>query len=926
MSGYRPVRYPDAQQLVTLRRAAHVTQQQMANLFDVRDLATVRDWENGLSKPHSKHRSAFISYLWATLALRRDPEEFNRLWDEIMVDEWGWNQLSEADLQRYSPTLAKQLISFVASTAIHMEPPRLEYELFGRGKILQSLKRQLQQGKSVALYGQPGAGKTTLAIQLANDPDIQAHYPDGILWATLSRSGGVLDEFGKWGAKLGIARDAIADPKSIHAWAGAIHDAIKEKRLLLVIDNAWHVEDAMDLRIGDTHCVHLLTTRFPAIASRFAGHGAVNIQELSDRDSRRILKDLIPEIVRDEPDRIDEIIRYIGGLPLAIRIIGKYLQEQATRGQQTPVLAALERLKSVKERLLLGDYLSPLDRNPDLPEHTPMSLQLSILISDEILDEDARYTLRTLAPFPPKPNTFSQEAAAACSKRVQEAVHRLYGHGLLESYGGGRYAVHQTIADYATVNLTDDEVYRRFITYFVAYVEEHENDYLDLERDFDNVNAALQIALDRKSEAYLLRGVNAFFQYLDTRGFYTQARTYLQQAEWIVRHASDLPAFEIFRTFSHWTVTHYHLSNYDSAEAYCNEALDLARQIDDEKSQSAFLQFLALIAEDRGDLKRAEELYRRAIIAAQAVDDRRRLCGLLLNLGVISDEYGKYEESRGLYEQSLALARELADDLLVSMALMNLGAVALDLGDYTHAEQYSGEGYELSKRIKYNTGMTVSLTRIGQSAVIRGDWEQARRSYEEAWERNAESGIVEDKLHLYSKIAYLEIELQDYAKAQEHLLAGVELAREKGHKERLCVLLTDLGYCALMQSDYSEAQRYLQEAQNLIGEESRRGPVSTLHNHWGEFYLRQKRPDLALKHFETAHQVAAGKAGEGLLKEQAALALFGLAQATAAQAEWEEADRRGHASLALFKAMGHHGQDEVRQWLLRLPEAKHLPG
>jgi hypothetical protein len=38
-----------------------------------------------------------------------------------------------------------------------------------------------------AIYGLGGIGKSTLAAALAYDPDVQAHFPDGILWITLGQ-------------------------------------------------------------------------------------------------------------------------------------------------------------------------------------------------------------------------------------------------------------------------------------------------------------------------------------------------------------------------------------------------------------------------------------------------------------------------------------------------------------------------------------------------------------------------------------------------------------------------------------------------------------------------------------------------------------------------------------------------------------------
>ncbi len=56
----------------------------------------------------------------------------------------------------------------------------------GRTSLLQMLKRRLIAGENLALSalnGLSGVGKTALAAAVVNDPEVQAHFTDGVLWA-----------------------------------------------------------------------------------------------------------------------------------------------------------------------------------------------------------------------------------------------------------------------------------------------------------------------------------------------------------------------------------------------------------------------------------------------------------------------------------------------------------------------------------------------------------------------------------------------------------------------------------------------------------------------------------------------------------------------------------------------------------------------
>ena len=88
------------QDLAEVRESARITQEQAAQYFGVKDRNTIAGWELGYNKPHDKHRSAFIGYLWYKLKLRRDSERFRQIWRDVMMDQWGWEKLKQEELPR----------------------------------------------------------------------------------------------------------------------------------------------------------------------------------------------------------------------------------------------------------------------------------------------------------------------------------------------------------------------------------------------------------------------------------------------------------------------------------------------------------------------------------------------------------------------------------------------------------------------------------------------------------------------------------------------------------------------------------------------------------------------------------------------------------------------------------------------------------
>src|SRR5712692_8733083 len=209
-------------------------------------------------------------------------------------------------------------------------------QLVGRDEVLSQLKARLCSGEnslSTALNGLPGVGKTALATTLVHDPEVLHHFRDGILWSGLGPQPDVLALLGRWARLLGIDPTQVAGLTSIENLTTVLRIATGMRSMLLVIDDAWYIDQALDFRVGGPRCSYLLTTRFPYVALQFAAEGAKVIQELSEHDGIRLLAQLAPKSVINNPPAARALVRSVGGLPLALTIIGKHLRAQSLSGQ-----------------------------------------------------------------------------------------------------------------------------------------------------------------------------------------------------------------------------------------------------------------------------------------------------------------------------------------------------------------------------------------------------------------------------------------------------------------------------------------------------------------------------------------------------------------------------------------------------------------
>jgi transcriptional regulator with XRE-family HTH domain/tetratricopeptide (TPR) repeat protein len=831
--------------------------------------------------------------------------------------------------------------------------------LVGRETLLQQVKKQLSHSGRVALsalHGLPGVGKTALAVVLAHDVEIREHFRDGILWAGLGPKPDVLGVLSRWGKLLGIASAERAKLSSSEAWAMSIRAAIGLHRMLLVIDDAWDTEEAMAFHVGGPNCAYLLTTRFPLIAASFAVEGAVQVPELSEADGVALLARFAPEAVAHDLGSAYALVYSVGALPLALTLMGKYLQLQSYSRQPRRLAAAMQRLQATKERLCLFEPCAAVDRSPNMPPGVPVSLQAVIAVSDQQLDSLAQGALRALSVFPAKPNTFSEEAALAVCQMPVEVLDALSDAGLLEGACPDRYMIHQAIADYAKMHLTGTAAHERFIAYGVSYAETHTTDYEAVERESSMILAALEASYRGERWVELGRGVCAVAHFLQRRGVYSLAERNLLRTARSLREV-----LKVTSPLLHLGTIVDQRRDTTQVETCLQEGLSLARQQGDDERIGALLASLGWVASLREDYAQANVFYREGLALARHLGQHERISALLAGLGWVAEKQEDYAQAEAYLQEGLVLARQQEDDERISVLLASLGWVESKRGNVTLAEAYGEAGLVLTRKSGDTDRLCILLICLGHMAIERGDGARAEEYLQEALVLAQKQSNPERLNLVIGFLGWAASVRRDYSKAEALYQEAIISARSLGYRERLCNMLTGIGWVAYEQKNENQAEVYLQEGLALARQLGHRELIlrqvtilgrlaekrklytqaETLYNEGlvvarqlgqlqtlerfqilfntlyrlGELHLKQQQLHMATDTFtEMLNLIPSAGSQEMFAKAQ-----YGLARVSAVQGDIDEAHRLGELSAAIFEGVGHHLGSEVREWLKIVP-------
>ena len=751
------------------------------------------------------------------------------------------------------------------------------HTLVGRDHLLEQLKRHLcaDRPAGVVLYGLPGVGKTGLALGLADDPDVRQNYPDGVLWAGLGPQPNLSGLLNNWSLALGIP----SPPFDRLQQTQAIQEALSERRMLLVIDDAWNVEAAHVFKRGGPQCGYLMTTRLPEVALHFADEevAIVRVEELIEADGFALLAHLAPEVTKAEPEAAMELVRAVDGLPLALVLIGKHLRVQAHSGQPRRLRTALERLRQSRERLRLAHLLLAGRFARYEQSSGSRSLMASIDTSYQALSKRARSMLLALAIFPAKPNSMSEEAALAVSAGSAKTLDTLVDSGLIETSGPGRYTLHQTIADYARLKRHFIKPHQRMVGFFISYAEQHQADLNALDQETNNILAALQFAVDHTMHLFVVRGVIVVSAFLQARGLY-------QTLEALLQHAQQA-----------------------------------ARSLADQAGLATIIRQFGLIAEKQGDYERAQSAYLEALAAARQVGEPEQISTLLHSLGAIAAKHGNYERAGVYYEEGLMLARQQGLHKSTSLLLRNLGAMAENRGAYAQAEAYYEEGLALARQIKHVPRICSLLINLGSVKNQRGDYVHAKISLDEALLLAHQINHREYLIFVLTNLGQVAEKSGELDNAEAYYREGLALARLLNHRELMSALLISLGAMTKQNWDGEQAMASLQEGLALARELKHNWLTIEALNKSGGYYLKHEQVALARAAFEEALLLAR----ESGSQEQAASALFELAQIELMLGKSAEAHLYGQESRTLFESLRHARALEVAQWLETLADEPH---
>lgn len=768
--------------------------------------AAISDWERGKGHIHKDDRTVLVGII----QVLHNQGGLNGLEQaNTLLTAGNYRALSTDEASQINRAWTEQL-QRQTTHGFERIPAMPSHQVIGRERALEALKSQLLGGQNVALSainGLPGVGKTTLALMLAHDHQIRERFSDGVLWVGIGRRPDTYHLLGRWAKQLGIADQDLDKMGALKLRANAIHEVIARRKLLLVIDDVWDERDVALFKLGGVNCTHILTTRQPQIATTFAKNSVHRVTELNRDGAFELLRHLAPQVVDADRNIAYDIVKKTGGLPLALVLTGNHLRIMSQTGRKRRLYQTIEALKSAETRLNVFAYQPIIDgeRHPSLLEDEVISLQSIIGSSVGVISTVAQRVLVTLQLFPPKPNSFTEEAALQIAATTPDVLDELFDHGLLESAENERYCLHQSIHDFAAAAPCDAVSKERFIRYFAIELINRLDENQAYLNEVDNILAALFLA-NQSTDADLL--------------------------------------WELFEPLYPKLVESGHI---DLARETLTNLSGLEMSI---VIQSRVWRMLGQLAFAQSDYELATQYVQRGIELARKGGDSAECVAQLVLFSSISSNQSKHEQAETLLQEALYLAGQSDDWNEVYRINSALGRSKLMNGHYREAVPHFNHALQLAQTYDLYSDASLQHNLIGIANERQGLLDDADESYRVGLQIARKHRLTTRTMQIIVNIGALQIRQERFRDAIVYLQEGVELARSQSDLGLEAAMLNDIAAAHIQLGEPSLAEPLLIESMRAAQAINENKLVTHIAQRQGEVALALGKVKEAKQHFE----------------------------------------------------------------------------
>ncbi|WP_282205377.1 AfsR/SARP family transcriptional regulator [Kitasatospora fiedleri] len=601
----------------------------------------------------------------------------------------------------------------------------------------------------IALSGQPGCGKSALALAAAHR--LRPDFPDGAFMLRLAAHSPIRSDPSPETAATDLLRQfgvpAPEIPLDSDELLARCRELLSQRRALVLFDNAAGPDQIGPLLPAEPTCFILITSRhrmaeLPAVST-------VPLDVLTPAASAAMFTRLVGPDRADDQDRLADVTRRCAHLPLALHLI-----------------AGRFRSRSSWDLAHLADRLSRSNRLGEL-RHGPDSLHRALAMSYHGLSADHQVAFRRLSLHPG--NDFGLLTAAVLIDcpvdRAERLIEDLLADSLLAEHAVERFSFHELVREYAAAQELREEsaqersaTIRRCVNFLTVMADRSDVEcfptryrmslgalsevggegfphlppeilrtvpapgWLAVETaSLIELEKGLRADGDRKSAAVLVHVINGR---LDAECLWREAIDAHRSAadHWRDEGAAE-PEMHAQLALSHYALR---VARYPDVDRSAHRALALAQAAHDLRGTAEALGCLAQLRWRQGELRGALALQHESLATLRGLGTApAATAAALANLGMLQNQLGEPEQALDNLTEALPVLQS-CDDLAAAVRVaMNIAGLQFGRGDVSAARESLDYVSTHGEGIVPEIDLEISRANLAELFSLAGDFDRA---------------------------------------------------------------------------------------------------------------------------------------------------------------------------------------------------------
>ena len=255
---------------------------------------------------------------------------------------------------------------------------------------------------------------------------------------------------------------------------------------------------------------------------------------------------------------------------------------------------------------------------------------------------------------------------------------------------------------------------------------------------------------------------------------------------------------------------------YEKAMEYLPQALDMYKNIGDERGESEVLGHIAVLYFDQADFQSAMTWYQEALIKREKVDDKQLTGNTLNSIGSIYlRSFNDYPQAIYYYEKAGKLREEIGDIQGLRTTLTYKANAYLrqadqlkNSGKYAEALSSLEKSGEIQLELNSRANYAEVLSNMGFVYSKLGDYPVAVEKMQEAVKIMNEENDTEGLAGVYNNFGVVLQDAGREEKALEYFNSSLKIYEEKGDLSQVLPMLNNIGTVYFNMRDFNKAEEY----------------------------------------------------------------------------------------------------------------------